>query len=359
MHRFTAPTRTTRTSTARLRAGLPLAAPFLLLLAPAAQAQLSHSITYGEQWSERHGHAIANVGDLDGDGRDNLVVGSPRWDIGITFSAGRIYVYPEVGNNGPLYTLDGTQTGAQFGHAICGVGDVDGDGAGDFVVGSPYWNTATLTDAGKLELFSGATGALLRTVSGGQPNAALGSLLEATDDLNGDGVLEWIAQAASPPRHELRDGATGGRYYVAFHPSADTYVAVRAARSPVSANGDSFGDLLLIDRFAQRGITEAWMVALDDLLLHFDPPTAYPGLPIELRLGGGPAGNRCGLLLVDINGLPIHQWVAIGMFDALREFTVTDLVPPGLSGLEYTLQGYAVGFNGRVIDTDPQLLQFE
>ncbi|MBL8840909.1 MAG: FG-GAP repeat protein [Planctomycetes bacterium] len=185
------------------RATAPLAAPFLLLLAPAAQAQLSHSITYGEQWTERHGHAIANVGDLDGDGRDNLVVGSPWWDAGITFSCGRVYVYPEVGNGGPLYAIDGTQTGAQFGHAICGVGDVDGDGAADFVVGSPYWNTSTLVDAGKLELFSGATGALLRTLTGSAANEKLGLVLAPIGDLNGDGKPEVLCGEPGPSQVKI------------------------------------------------------------------------------------------------------------------------------------------------------------
>ncbi|MBL8843689.1 MAG: FG-GAP repeat protein [Planctomycetes bacterium] len=307
----------------------------------------------GNWYAEDFGSAMAYLGDVDGDAVGDWAIGGP-WHGGAGRYAGRVVVVSGA-SGAEVYELLGAGPREHFGLALAAMGDLDGDGVIDFAASA----TGATVNEGEVHFLSGATGALLRTVSGGQPNAALGSLLEATDDLNGDGVLEWIAQAASPPRHELRDGATGGRYYVAFHPSADTYVAVRAARSPVSANGDSFGDLLLIDRFAQRGITEAWMVALDDLLLHFDPPTAQAGLPIELRLGGGPAGNRCGILLVDINGLPIYQWVAIGMFDPLRQFTVTDLVPPGLSGLEYTLQGYAVGFNGRVIDTDPQLLQFE
>ncbi|MSR46468.1 MAG: hypothetical protein EXS13_05325 [Planctomycetes bacterium] len=180
-------------------------APLCLTLAPAAHAQLSHSITYGEQWNERHGHAIANVGDLDFDGRDHLVVGSPRWDIGVTFSAGRVYAYAEVGNNGPIYTIDGTQNGAQFGHAICGAGDINGDGAADFAVGSPFWNTATLVDASKIETFSGTTGSLIRTVTGTAANEQFGLVLAAVGDLDGDGDSEILAGEPSPSQVKIFD----------------------------------------------------------------------------------------------------------------------------------------------------------
>ncbi len=213
----------------------PITTTLALAAAPLAHAQLAHSITYGDQYGERHGHAIANVGDLDGDGRDNLVVGSPRYDFGITFSAGRVYVYPEVGNNGPIYKLDGTQTGAQFGHAICGISDYDGDGANDFAVGSPYWNTATLTDAGKIEAFSGKTGQLLWTVTGTAANEQLGLVLASCGDLDGDGRPEFLAGEPGPSQVKIFN--RGGSLLNTLFRGGDV-----AFGTSVSRTGDIDGD---------------------------------------------------------------------------------------------------------------------
>lgn len=181
----------------RLAARIPTAlcvAAASSLLTPGLFAQLSHNVTTeNSQDGTRHGHAVANAGDLDGDGRDDFIVGQPWFDEPALFrySEGRIAVYPELGG-APRYTLLGTQNGAQFGAAICGISDYDSDGCMDFAVGSPYWDSSKFTDAGKISAYSGKTGLLLWEVEGAAKDERLGSVLASLGDLDGDGRPEFI-----------------------------------------------------------------------------------------------------------------------------------------------------------------------
>ena len=101
------------------------------------------------------GFAVAGVGDVDGDGYDDLAVGAPGADRpgGLL---GVVYVY-RGGlnmNDGVDLELEGEIGGDRFGWSIAGVGDMDRDGTDDFVVGAPYNDTAG-TDVGRVYLFTG------------------------------------------------------------------------------------------------------------------------------------------------------------------------------------------------------------
>jgi hypothetical protein len=139
----------------------------------------------GGQSGDRFGETLA-AHDLNGDGTRDLLVGAP----GAAAGTGRVYAYAgEVG--GPLlYALNGEAAGDGFGGALA-VGDVNGDGLPDLVVGAP----GAASGAGRVYLFSGAPGnPLLHSWSGETAGDAFGTAVAASD-LDRDGRQEILVGA--------------------------------------------------------------------------------------------------------------------------------------------------------------------
>lgn len=160
----------------------------LLLPAVAARAQAPLYDLAGPPNAE-FGHSIASVPDVDGDGHDDLAIGAPRAD-GLEPDAGRVYI--SSGRTGAtLVTIPGERTGDRFGWSVAGLEDIDGDGAGDLVVGAPWHDYVLGPNNGAAYTISGSNGAQIWKLGGNAPDDLLGYAVAAPGDLNGDGVADY------------------------------------------------------------------------------------------------------------------------------------------------------------------------
>lgn len=91
------------------------------------------SVSWGSVWL---GHTLVPLPDMDGDGREDLLTGAPdpidRFGPG---GPGRAVVLSSASGK-PLHVLRGERVGQQFGASLAQFGDVDGDGRVEIAVGS-------------------------------------------------------------------------------------------------------------------------------------------------------------------------------------------------------------------------------
>jgi len=103
------------------------------------------------------GSSVSDAGDVNGDGYGDVVVGAHEEDPGSSPSgAGRAYVFD--GQTGmPIHTLfsNNEEGGGTFGYSVSGAGEVDGDGYDDVVVGTAWEDPGSSpNNAGRAYVFS-------------------------------------------------------------------------------------------------------------------------------------------------------------------------------------------------------------
>jgi len=131
--------------------------------------EINDSTTNGPELGDedRFGDSVANIGDLDGDGVNDLAVGAPNDDTksdgtygGRNWDAGGAYIIfmntdgsvdstVEINDsttNGPA--LSGVDS---FGHGVANIGDLDGNGVNDIVVGA-IWDDGIGSNRGAVHI---------------------------------------------------------------------------------------------------------------------------------------------------------------------------------------------------------------
>ena len=144
---------------------------------------------HGKTKDSSFGTSVDFVGDINGDGHDDVIVGAPTGN-GLVQNSGYARVISGKDQN-TIFRFRGMSAGDHFGHSVGGAGDANLDGTLDFIVGAPEADTNG-SDSGRVRVFSGLDGTTLHTFDGSNAGDLFGQSVAGDCDLNGDGHADFI-----------------------------------------------------------------------------------------------------------------------------------------------------------------------
>jgi hypothetical protein len=293
---------------------------FSQLLVESNEIEQSTTLREGEAGDE-FGAAVGQAGDINGDGQLEIIVGAP----GTEDDRGAAWLFGLDGASAlpePMLELDGEAAGDRFGALVGGAGDVDGDGYDDVYIGAPGRELLQVFMGSPTGLGESAAASLAGTAPDDGPPAA-----GAPADFNRDGYTDLVF--GIPGASDGAGAALGwkggaGGYESWFRVDGEPGDELGYS---LSADGDLNEDGR-IDLGAgapgAAGLGEARLYAMEE-----GGPEAEPWLVLQ----GDETGGRFG------------EGLTVGSQSLSHGFPGIVITAPGrVDGLIYVHRGYASGW---------------
>jgi VCBS repeat-containing protein len=187
---------------------------------------------------DRAGESIINIGDINGDGIDDLAIGAIGTDInGAAFTGQTHVIFGATtgfsagfdldsldGSNG--FTVSGFNASDLSGFSVSSAGDFNGDGLDDLLIGAIFADANGGADSGEAYIIFGNSSGFsadidLSTLDGGNGFAIaglnagdnLGSSVSSAGDINGDGFDDLLIGARNA---DANGNVDAGESYIIF-----------------------------------------------------------------------------------------------------------------------------------------------
>lgn len=200
---------------------------------------------------------VSGIGDFNGDGIVDYIVGLPNADSYLS-STGNAFI---IDGSNPLMKVSfgsGLPVGAEAGYSVSGIGDFNNDGYADVLIGAPGTN--------KIYYMMGSGGAWPASIppsltDTGITGSQFGQTITALGDFNGDGYADF---AVGGPN------ASGGNGYVKIYQGGKGIPAGDIIGQINGLSGDGFGtEVSSIGDFNGDGKTDLMVAGNNSISLVF------------------------------------------------------------------------------------------